>query len=51
MDQMDNGTYQINSRTQNQMVGSGFRSQENDMYQNDGDEDEDEDDMREGFSA
>jgi hypothetical protein len=43
---MDDGSYQINSRAQNKIIGSGFRSQERDMYGNDADEE-----MRANFSA
>ena len=42
---MEDGSYQINSRTQNKIIGSGFRSQE-DIYGNDADEE-----MRANFSA
>ena len=42
---MEDGTYQINSRTQGKMASSGFRSQEVDMYRADGDEE-----MRAEFS-
>ena len=42
----DGSAYQIRSGSQNKIIGSGFRSEERDIYGNDADEE-----MRGNFSA